>query len=293
MGIVENPNPCPIAAIIPTYNRRTLVVSAIESVQKQTLPVAETIVIDDGSTDGTYEELTRRFPDITVLQQSNRGVSASRNLGIRHATAHWLAFLDSDDQWYPNKLERQMSAIQKEPARLCHCDEHWIRHGRRVNPMNKHRKRGGNIFEFCLPLCAISPSAVVIHRSFFDDVGLFDESLPACEDYDLWLRMTHREPVCFVDEPLLEKTGGHADQLSRRYAAMDQFRLTALAKLLRSNELDSTQSDQAQKMFEKKLMIFAKGAHKRGKQRKVIALLNEYEDLISAVLFEQLELLKV
>ncbi len=101
--------------------------------------------------------------------------------------------------------------------RVCHTDEIWIRNGRRVNARKKHGKKGGWIFQHCLPLCAMSPSSIMIHRDVFTALGGFDERLPACEDYDLWLRITARYPVLFTRQPLIEKYGGHDDQLSRKY----------------------------------------------------------------------------
>ena len=147
-----------------------------------------------------------------VIQQQQCGVSAARNRGILAASGDWIALLDSDDEWLPEKLAQQSRHIAEQPGyRLCHCDELWIRNGKRINPANKHRKKGGWIYEHCLPLCAISPSASILHRSVFDTIGLFDEQLPACEDYDYWLRLCAGEPVLFVEQPLLNKYGGHDD----------------------------------------------------------------------------------
>lgn len=246
----------------------------------QTLPPKEIIVVDDGSTDNTATVVSEQFPNVTLITQSNHGVSHARNQAIAIASEPWIAFLDSDDRWFKNKLAVQMSAINESPQyQLCHCDEHWIRNGKRVNPMNKHQKRGGYIFEHCLPLCAISPSATMIHQSLFETVGLFDESLPACEDYDLWLRICATHPVLFVEEALLEKTGGHDDQLSRKHWGMDRFRLQALAKLLRSRSPTSVQLIQAQSVFNQKYNILLKGAVKRGNTEFVDDLQTRYADL--------------
>jgi len=174
-----------------------------------------------------------------------------------------------------------MAALEVAPMlRICHTDEHWIRHGKRVNPKHKHRKFGGDIFEKCLPLCAMSPSSVLIRRDVFSDVGLFDESMPACEDYDLWLRITVGEPVLFVDEALLEKTGGHDDQLSQRYPAMDRFRLDALAKLLQSGKANAEQHAQAVSMFREKFRIFKIGAIKRNRHEVIKTLEQRYATLL-------------
>ena len=283
------PSPAPslssrsVSVIIPTHNRCESLSVAIDSVLEQTHSVHELFVVDDGSTDGTADSVAQRYPTVKLIRQDNHGVSHARNRAIEQASGDWIALLDSDDRWYPDKIARQMAAIQAAPQlRLCHCDEHWLRNGKRVNPRHKHRKQGGDVFEHCLPLCCISPSAVLIHRSLFDDVGLFDESLPACEDYDLWLRICAREPVLYVDEALLEKTGGHADQLSQRYPAMDQYRLQALASLLRDNVLTTVQRQQAQSMFDQKLQIFCNGARKRGRDDAVDAMRKRYDDLLDS-----------
>lgn len=255
-----------ISVIIPSHNRAHLLPRALDSVLAQTLPPLEIIVIDDGSSDGTSTLVARDYPQVTLLQQQNRGVSAARNRGIRHARGDWIALLDSDDQWLPAKLARQWQACQKQPeAPLIHSDEIWIRNGRRVNPMNKHKKTGGWIFQRCLPLCAISPSAALIRRDLFDEVGLFDETLPACEDYDLWLRICSRYPVGYIDEPLLIKYGGHEDQLSRRHWGMDRFRLQALERILQQ-PLGDEDRDAAHAMLLKKANILLKGACKHGNQ---------------------------
>lgn len=278
----SHPDTASVSVVIPTHNRLNSVCLAIDSVLSQVYSIHEIIVVDDGSTDGTSEYLKKHYPEIELIEQCNHGVSHARNRAIERATGHWLALLDSDDRWYPDKIATQISALQKNAGiRLCHCDEHWIRNGKRVNPKQKHQKHGGEIFKHCLPLCVISPSASVIHRSVFDDIGLFDESLPACEDYDLWLRICCREPVLYVDKPLLEKTGGHEDQLSRRYPAMDQYRLQALAGVIRSETLTEAQHDLAKATFLSKLQIFCNGARKRGRLDSLDRIRVEYADLVS------------
>ena len=266
---------------MPAHNRRHTLARAIESVRNQSYPIYEIIVVDDGSTDATDVWMREHFPDIKLIVQRNKGVSHARNQGITLATGVWLALLDSDDYWHQSKIEEQMQALGAAPdSRFCHCDELWIRNGKRVNPKFKHRKYGGYIFEHCLPLCAVSPSAAVIHRDIFSRYGLFDESLPACEDYDLWLRVSAAENIVFVDKPLLTKTGGHADQLSRRFPVMDSFRLQSLAKLLRAGNLDAAQYQQAYTVFTEKLFIVTQGACKRGRQQWADDLNSQYRDIV-------------
>ena len=135
--------------------------------------------------------------------------------------------MDSDDAWLNTKIEAQVKELEKTGLQFCHTEEIWIRNGIRVNQKRKHRKAGGDQFERCIELCCISPSSVLISRNIFDAYGVFDESLPACEDYDLWLRICAFERIAFVDTPQIYKYGGHDDQLSRAYPAMDRFRLQA------------------------------------------------------------------
>ncbi len=237
---------------------------AIESVLTQTLKPYELIIVDDGSTDTTAELVRLRFPECRYVYQDNQGVSQARNRGIRMACGEWLAFLDSDDEWLPGKLlaqEKQLSG--KEAYRLCHTEEIWIRNGKRVNAMRKHAKSGGYIFTKCLPRCVISPSAAMIHQSVFSEIGVFDESLPVCEDYDMWLRICSREPVSFVEKAQIRKFGGHFDQLSKRYWGMDRFRVQALEKLLKETHLRDSDRIAATKMLIKKIGILHKGATKR------------------------------
>jgi glycosyltransferase involved in cell wall biosynthesis len=254
------------SVIIPTYNRCVSLQRALLSVQQQTLPAQEIIVVDDGSRDNTAELISRQFPDVRLIRQSNRGVSSARNVGIKAARCEWLAFLDSDDLWYEKKLAMQSQALSDLPEyRICHSDEIWFRNAKRVQQKKHHRKYGGWIYHHCLPLCVISPSAVVLQRSLFDEVGLFDESLPACEDYDLWLRICSRFPVLFCPQVLLRKTGGHNDQLSRRYWGMDRFRVKALEKILRQAVLTAVDRQQTLQMLLEKLNILKLGAEKRHK----------------------------
>ena len=220
-----------ISVIIPTYNRASLIQRAIHSVFRQSFGDWELIVVDDGSTDSTQDTLISytNHSKVRLFKTENRGVSAARNLGIRQARGTWIAFLDSDDEWLPTKLEKQMEESQKHPEIfIIHGDEIWIRKGLRVNPMKKHQKKGGDIFHQALKLCCISPSTVFIKKNLFEKIGGFREDFPVCEDYDLWLRITSRYPVGYIDDFLIKKHGDHLDQLSRQYKAMDYWRVLSL-----------------------------------------------------------------
>ena len=252
-----------ISVVIPTYNRAVLLKRALDSVLAQTLPVDEVIIVNDGSTDNTSSMLKSRYPEVNLIEQNNQGVSAARNTGIVAARHDWIALLDSDDVWHQNKLEKQIQELNNAPDYLiCHSNEIWIRNGVRIKQMSKHKKMGGYIFQHCLPLCAISPSAVIIHRLLFDEIGLFDETLPACEDYDLWLRLCSRYPVLYIEEALITKYGGHDDQLSRQYWGMDRFRIQALNKIISTATLNDVDHDAAIKMMRSKINIYLAGAKK-------------------------------
>jgi glycosyltransferase involved in cell wall biosynthesis len=267
-----------ISVIIPTYNRAYCLSRAIDSVLAQSHPVEKICVIDDGSTDDTQQLLQSNYPQIHYIRQENKGVSAARNEGIRKIKSQWIAFLDSDDEWLPQKIEKQLFELTRQPMyKLIHCDEVWIRNGVRVNAMNKHKKSGGDIFESCLPLCVISPSASIIQRELLLEVGLFNESLPACEDYDLWLRICSSHPVLYVNEKLLRKYGGHEDQLSRQHWGMDRFRVDALDRIIREGVLQSDQAKAAKEILINKCRILINGADKRGNQ----ALVDKYQALLS------------
>ena len=195
-----------VSVIIPTFNRAHTLPRALDSVLGQTLRTDTIIVIDDGSTDETTQIVSEHYPDLTYIRQKNRGVSTARNKGIMMTDSDWVTFLDSDDEWLPEKLERQMTALEQQPEmKICHTDEIWIRNGVRVNPHKHHAKHGGRIFLQALALCTISPSSVLLRRTLFDDVGYFDESLPACEDYEFFLRLACRYDVLLLQEKLTIK----------------------------------------------------------------------------------------
>jgi glycosyltransferase involved in cell wall biosynthesis len=264
-----------VSVIIPTYNRAWCLREAVDSVLAQEFKDFELIVVDDGSSDET-PSLLREYGDaIRVLRQPNRGVSAARNAGILAARGELIAFLDSDDIWLKGKLASQVEYFSRHPGTLiCQTEELWVKDGRRVNPGKRHRKQAGMIFESSLQLCLVSPSAVMLRRSLFDRVGLFDERLPACEDYDLWLRVSCRFPVELIETPLIVKRGGHADQLSRA-RGLDRYRIESIAKLLSGSCLTAAQRRVAESVLLDKTIVYSGGCRKRGR----VAEAEHYEEL--------------
>ena len=256
-----------VSVVIPTLNRAGKVARAISSVLYQTFTDHEIIVVDDGSRDGTREKMSQFGGAITyVAHSSSQGVSAARNTGIKRSSAPFLAFLDSDDYWLPEKLRAQTGFFKNTPeAVVCQTEEVWIRKGRRVNPRNRHQKPSGHIFEASLRLCLVSPSAVMIKRSLLEDVGIFDETLPACEDYDLWLRIACRYPIHLIRQEFVVREGGHPDQLSALHKGMDRFRIKSLVKLIKSGTLNKRQHKAALEELSFKCNIYGNGCLKRGR----------------------------
>jgi len=277
-----------ISVIIPSFNRSERLEKAINSVLQQSHECMELIVVDDGSTDGTaqlVEQISNTDPRVRYFYQDNQGVSAARNFGLSKVKGDWIAFLDSDDEWLPEKLSQQVQLLKQSDLLICHTEEIWMRNGVRVNQMKKHQKQGGDVFEKSLAMCAMSPSSIMIHKSVFDDVGVFDESFIVCEDYDLWLRIAAKYEVAYVEEPMIIKYGGHEDQLSSRYFGMDQYRIRAIEKLLTDmpNTLPQEKRQLALDTLVKKLSILEKGARKH-ENVELIAFceqIKENEDLLS------------
>ncbi len=259
-----------VSVIIPTFNRKNLCKRATDSVLNQTYRDFELIVVDDGSTDGTtadflFKEPYNRYCRF-IHQETNCGVSAARNRGVSESRGEWIAFLDSDDEWHPQKLAKQVAWINSHPDyNIVQTKEVWIRKGKRVNPPKTHEKIAGHIFRESLERCMITPSSVMIKKDFFLKKGAFNESLPACEDYDLWLRITLNDPVGLVDEFLLTRYGGHSDQLSSSVGILDKFRIRALLNLMEHEQCSKKQKLLIYQTLVAKATVVANGSKKRDK----------------------------
>ncbi|MBU4304432.1 MAG: glycosyltransferase [Candidatus Omnitrophica bacterium] len=265
--------------IIPTYNRKIFLKKAVASVLAQSLEDFELIIIDDGSTDSTRSFIdSLSDPRLKYIRQEHQGVSAARNNAIKASRGCFIAFLDSDDWFKPQKLKITHQYILKHPDyRIFHTEEIWYRNGILLAQKAIHRKPDGYVFEQSLKLCCISISAAAVKKELFDAIGLFDETMPACEDYDFWLRATARYPVKLIPEALTLKKGGHLDQLSKRYPCMDKFRIYAIKKILDSAALAPEQRKAAVRELARKCLIYIKGAEKRYKHKEI----EYYKDIIS------------
>jgi glycosyltransferase involved in cell wall biosynthesis len=193
-----------IAAIIPTYNHGRYISTAVQSVLSQTRPLDDVIVVDDGSTDDTRVRLEAFGSRVRYVRQGNRGLSAARNTGIRATHCEWLAFLDADDWWLPDKVRLQQLELQTSPsAGLCYTGVSYANAAGEVSrrsppvaplalwPQLRYRNaiRGGG-------------SAVCVRRDLVLDAEGFDESLGACEDWDMWVRLARLTRFVAVNEPV-------------------------------------------------------------------------------------------
>jgi glycosyltransferase involved in cell wall biosynthesis len=208
----------PISVIIPCFNCEMYVVASVRSVYAQRWPRIEVIVVDDGSTDRSAELVRANFPDVRLIQQPNQGVAAARNNGLAHATGEWIAFLDADDIWLENKLAMQWALLQGNPgARMGYAAWHvWqsdapepagelleqLRADATVSDRTLPPGTSGWIYPALLLDCVVWTSTVLVHRSVFDEVGVFDTGLRIGEDYDLWLRASRVTKILRVPDKL-------------------------------------------------------------------------------------------
>ncbi len=266
-------NKIEISVIIPTFNRKELLYRSISSVLNQDHKPYEIIIVDNGSNDDTESMIKKKFESVQYFYYESKGVSRARNFGIRKSKGNWICFLDSDDEWKKNKIKIQTNYItENKNIKFVHTNEDWYRNGEYLNQKKKHIKLGGYIFENCLKICCISPSSVMIKKELFNTYGFFDESLEVCEDYEMWLRISSKEEIGFINKSLVNKYGGHNDQLSKKFWGMDRFRVISIEKLIKNQNLNDTHKFLAINHLVKKIKIILNGA----KKRKNTDIYNEY-----------------
>jgi len=260
-----------VSVILTTYNRDRFLPEAIQSILAQDYKDFELLLIDDGSTDNTWEKIQPYYHLLTYIRHtSNKGISAARNTGISKSSGKFICFFDSDDLWRNKKLSAQINFLQRHSGyQIVYTNETWLRNGSWLNQKLKHKKFSGYIFDKLLPLCLISASSIMVARQILDQTGYFDESFPACEDYDLWLRIGCRFPIGYLEDRLIIKRGGHKDQLSQKFVGLDKLRIKALVKVISQGDLTSLQMKAAKEELKKKCMVYAQGClkHKKEKER--------------------------
>jgi len=195
-----------VSVVIPVFNGATFVSRAIESVLRQTLPDLELVVVDDGSTDET-PSVVQAFTDprIRYIRQTNQGPSVARNTGIRATTAPWVAFLDGDDYWLPTKLEAQLARVRAMPqAGLVYAGGTYRDMSGAVIADMPATVEGDLLPQLLLDNClAGSTSSAMVRRDVLNKIGLFDESMSCCEDWELWLRVANATQIAKVEERLV------------------------------------------------------------------------------------------
>lgn len=282
-----------VSVIIPTYNRAERVCRAVDSVLAQKFLDFECLVVDDGSTDDTAQRLTG-YDDhrLKLFKQENKGVSAARNFGVSASCGEFIALLDSDDEWVPEKLEKQILFMKAGGFEISQTDEIWIRKGKRVNQCKKHEKPEGMFFDRSLSMCMVSPSCVIFSRKFWDELGPFDEDMPACEDYDLWLRAGLKYPVGLLRERLTIKHGGRPDQLSNSVGCLDLYRIYAIVKLLHAGTLSGKEYDMALAELQRKAGFYIGGCRKRGREGQAEKMERMVQEISAGKMILPVEIIK-
>ena len=263
----------PVTVVIPTYNRAGYIERAVRSVTEQAYPSVELLIVDDGSSDDTRQVIDRLKNQVTIplryIYQENRGAASARNTGIQASGTELICFLDSDDRFLPEKISTQVNQLNSSGRLISHTRETWFRRGKHLNQKKKHQQRDGYLFQDCLRMCVVGMSTVMVRRELFDRFGLFDESLPCCEDYDYWLRVSTREMFQLVPEPLTIKDGGREDQLSVIYrTGMDRYRIQSIVNLLEQCSLSEVQYALAVAELERKCRIYGNGCLKHNREEE-------------------------
>ena len=217
-----------VSAVITAFNAEKHIFETLTSVCGQSYKPMEVIVVDDGSTDGTADIVRTHFPSVRYIYQANAGQPAARNTGIRCSGGEYIAFIDSDDLWFPDKIARQISQLTETKTAWCYCDcvyfletpEHTLyRFSAQVRP------RQGQALEPLLLGNFICSPTPVVRQDLLIDAGLWDEGVLIAEDWNMWLRLAARFPVAYVDEPLA----------AYRVHANSMMRTASIPQLLEAN----------------------------------------------------------
>lgn len=278
-----------VSVIIPVYNRPVLLEQALFSVQEQTFSDYEVIVADDGSDAPLLAgniALEIPFRHLKLPHCGRPG--AVRNAAVQEARGRYIAFLDSDDSWQPEKLALQLDAIKASDCRWSHTRETWLRGDTIVSQRKQRHKREGDIFEDALVKCIVGPSTLLMERSLFIETDGFDSDLEVAEDYEYWLRVLDNNPIQYVDRELTIKQAGDWDQLSAKYGQIEIFRLLGLVNLLINRSLSDSRMELASESFVKKLAIFINGAKKRNRMEIAAPLDSILSKLESVSINQQL-----
>ncbi len=225
-----------ISIIIPAFNSEKYIEEALGTLLAQKCPLKEIIVIDDGSTDGTASLVKRYGERVSYHFQENRGLSAARNAGIRLSTGSYLAFLDADDLYHPEKLEIQKRFLDTHPdVDMVFSDFEYFGGNLLRRPIPDSFKRGeGNLFVDLFKFNCIAIPTVLLRRDCFEKVGFFDEALRAAEDYDFWLRLIKGKKIGYIDR-VLARVRLHPENMSKNADLMRDYEIKVMHKALKDN----------------------------------------------------------
>jgi len=258
-----------VSVIIPTYNRTHLIGRAIQSVLEQSYQDFEIIVVDDGSTDNT-EEAIKKFQEQDkrikyIKHEKNRGGSAGRNTGIKAAKGKYIGLLDDDDEWLPEKLEKQVIKFQNSSEKVgviysgfCYVSE---KSGKIVSKIIPHLR--GDVYINLLESCILGSPTPLIKKRCFQKAGFFDETLPSCQDWDMWIRLSKYYDFDFVPD-ILAKHHVHGSQISADLNA----KIVAREKLMEKYWIDLSKNPQSFSVILKRLGIlyFLAGNQRKGRK---------------------------
>ncbi|MEM7697568.1 MAG: glycosyltransferase family 2 protein [Verrucomicrobiota bacterium] len=261
-----------ISVILPFFNRLEAVRRAIRSLQAQTFSGEwEVILVDDGSTSPRAElkalsEQAKNAGMRFIKLPQNCGVAAARCAGVEEARGDWFAFLDSDDEWLPPKLQTQLAWHDEHPdIRVSQVSEMWLRDGRTIKKPRHLEQRAGNLFAEAVERCVISPSCVMLSRDLWIETGGFDARFRVCEDYAWWLQVTAKEEIGLIPgAPLVRKHDGAAPQLSRAIPVLDRWRVVALLERIIEPTFSAHQRATMKGAAIEKARRIHTGAEKRG-----------------------------
>jgi glycosyltransferase involved in cell wall biosynthesis len=225
-----------VSVIIPAYNGEKFIEEALRSLFAQKCPAEEIIVIDDGSTDGTASVLEKYRKQVSYHFQENSGLAAARNAGIRVSKGAYLAFLDADDLFHPEKIEVQKTFLDSHPEiDMVFSDFEYFGGMLLRRPIPDSLKKGeGNLLLDLFRFNCIAIPTVLLRRECFQEVGSFDESLLAVEDYDLWLRLVKRKKIGYVDH-VLAKVRLHPENMSKDADLMRDYEIRVMDKAIKDN----------------------------------------------------------
>lgn len=289
---MENTEKLTITAVIPAYNAEKYITRSIDSVLSQTHPVDEIVVVDDGSTDSTPEIIKRYGDKVRYVHQQNAGVSAARNAGVRAATCDWIAFLDADDEWLPDRLMRQVRLLQEHSHLVwvtgnyftCSCSEK--RKAPRVNSADTEKllKNSNIIEDYFIRNCrglVGHTATMLIRKDILLETGLFEVKMSKAEDLDLWWKVAHKHPsVGYISEPIAVHHFGNLTSLNKN--PLDGSSATSL--IIRHQALARRSgTEQSYRCFSTKLLrSWMRGMLFQAQAKDIRQLLREFRNLFPA-----------